>query len=155
MKKHIIFLLFISLNLYSQNKGIEIYTIKTINNSDKGCNNCFDISKGILSNEPLLKTTDIDHFDWQKQQFILSDTGREKVHKLDIPMQGLPVVFVINDEPIYGFWLWHPLSSQGCDRVLTYPNWSFELEFGLPSDTFGSDPRYDPRIEKYLETHKK
>ncbi|WP_146185948.1 hypothetical protein [Flavobacterium album] len=150
MKKHIIFLLFIGLNLYSQDKGIEIYTIKTINNSEKDCNNCFDISKEILSGEPLLKTTDIDHFDWEKQQFILNDTGREKVRKLDIPMDGLPVVFVINDEPIYGFWLWHPLSSHVCDRVLTYPNWSFELEFGLPNDGFGSDPRYDARIKKYL-----
>lgn len=64
----------------------------------------------------------------------------------------MPVAMMLNGEIIYGFWLWNVFSSFGCDRVFTYPKMGFFIKFGLPNDyIFGEDPRFDKRIEEFLE----
>lgn len=155
MKKYLILFLFSSLKLFSQGKGIEIYSLKKYENPNRECKNCFDIRKDYLSDMPILQKTDIAKFDWQNQQFILTSEGKKKLENLDIPLSGLPVVLVINDEPIYGFWFWTLESSFTCDRVFTFPKIDFKLNFGLPSGyIFGADPRYDLRIENFLNSKK-
>lgn len=156
MEKILVVLLLITGQLFSQNKGIEIYTINSIVNNDPECKYCFDLSKKILSIQPLFESDDIENFDWKEQQFKLTKTGEKKLNELKIPLSGLPVAFVISGEPIYGFWLWKPISSFGCDRVYSYPGYDFKLQFGLPkSNTFGIDPRFDDRIKEYLKVNKK
>ena len=140
--------------------GLEIYQVKKpysdfINKDKPECYNCLDIKTEDLFDKPLLTENDFRKFDWTNQQIELTEKARQKLKDLEIPLQGLPVAMVLNGELIYGFWFWNVFSSFGCDRVYTYPTLDFKIEFGLPkSNTFGSDPRFDKRIKKYLNEKK-
>jgi hypothetical protein len=69
-------------------------------------------------------------------------------------LSGLAVTLTIDKEPIYGFWLWNPVSSFGCDGTFAfvYPNSkNLTIEFGLPKDyAKGTDPRFNRKIKDYL-----
>ena len=119
------------------------------------CYYCLDLTTEDLFDKPLLTSKDIEEFDWTNQQIKLTEEARRKLKDLEIPLQGLPVAMVLNGKIIYGFWFWNEVSSFGCDRVYTYPGLDFKIKFGLPqSNTFGNDPRFDERLEKYIEGKK-
>jgi len=135
--------------------GLEIYRVKMSDSNSitqsSSCQYCFDPTKEDLFESPLLTDSDIESFDWNNQQIKLSKTGLKKISDLEIPLKGLPVVFVLNGEIIYGFWFWNMVSSFGCDRVFTYPKLDFKIKFGLPPDNaYGNDPRFDQRLKNYL-----
>ncbi|HHS95836.1 MAG TPA: hypothetical protein ENJ45_04535 [Phaeodactylibacter sp.] len=139
---------------------LEIYKLKhphpdVRNKQHKDCFYCVPLKKDILYDEPLLVESDIADFDWKRQKIILTASGKEKIKKLHIPMQGLAVAFVLEGEPVYAFWMWSKRSSYGCDRVYTYPRTDFMLGFGLPKGfEYGEDPRYDERLERYVRYKK-
>lgn len=115
------------------------------------CNYCFKANKATLAEEPLLGIADIKGFDWNNQQLLLTVQGEQKVNAIKIPLPGVPVVFTIEGEPLYGFWLWNYVSSFGCDRVYTYAQKGFYLKFGLPEgNTKGKDPRFNKKLKSYL-----
>ncbi|MWB96346.1 hypothetical protein GON26_18440 [Flavobacterium sp. GA093] len=150
----LLMLIFISFSFSAilPKSGIEIYGIKgNFQNEIKNCQYCFNEKSIILSEKPLLDESDINYFDWKNQQIILSETGKSKISKLKIQLSGMPVVMVLNKKVIYGFWFWNIFSSFGCDRVYTYPEKDFKIKFGLPlKNTFGTDPRYNRELEKYI-----
>lgn len=137
------------------NKGLEIYQVNKpypdFTKEEDGCRYCLDLKTEDLFTRPVITEVDIREFDWEKQRIELTDDARERINDLDIPLEGLPVALVLNGEIIYGFWFWNVISSFGCDRVYTYPTMDFSLQFGLPSDnTYGDDPRFDHRLNKYV-----
>ena len=142
----------------SGSKGIEVYRVNksypdSYNEEVRklDCCYCFEPSKSELFDQPLFDKNDIEKFEWETQKIILTNSGKEKLSKLNIPLQGLAVALVLNNEPIYGFWLWTLESSFGCDYVYTYPKEDFRIHYGLPKKyARGTDPRFDSRIEMYL-----
>lgn len=137
--------------------GIEIYQVR-ISNPDftkaleSECIYCFEPKKSDLYDEPIITESDIESFDWEKQQITLTEEGKHKMFETEIPLEGLPVAMVLNEKPIYGFWFWNMVSSFGCDRVFTYPKMDFKIKFGLPdNNTFGEDPRFDDGLKNYLD----
>ena len=154
-------LVIFGLHQLQANNGLEVYQVKKYKpnftkNEDIKCHHCFDIKTEDLFDKPLLTEGDFKRFDWASQQIELTETGKQKLEGLEIPLQGLPVAMVLNGEIIYGFWFWNRFSSFGCDRVYTYPKTDFKLKFGLPnSSTFGADPRFDKRLLDYINRVKK
>ena len=133
--------------IYS-NSGISIYKIKSYTNN---LNDSIDINKVELENEPLLTEEDILNFNWETQRIELTDSAKTRIKRLEIPLSGLPVAMVLNDEIVYGFWLWNVFSSHGCDWVYTFPILNFEIKFGLPSNSnYRYDPHFDKKLEKYI-----
>lgn len=153
-----ILILMLSTALYpSEKSGIEIYEVKSgfLNSNQEqrnACSCCFQEDSLRLSDKPLLSQTDIKKFDWENQKIHLTQSGKQKLNTLEIPLQGLPVAMVLNGDMIYPFWFWNPVSSFGCEGVYTYPTLEFEIRFGLP-DTVSSrkDPRFDARLKQYLK----
>jgi hypothetical protein len=137
---------------YSTKSGIEIYGIKgKFQNEINNCQYCFNEKSIILSEKPLLDESDIKYFDWENQQIILSETGKSKISKLKIELPGMPVVMVLNKKIIYGFWFWNKFSSFGCDRVYSFLQEDFKLDFGLPvNNTYGVDPRFNQELKEYI-----
>ena len=118
---------------------------------NKECYYCFELQKEKISDQPILTEDDIASFDWDSQQIMLTDAGKEKVLKLNIPLPGLAVAFVLNGEPVYGFWFWNSLSAFTCDRVCATPTKEFKITFGLPGvKPYGSDPRFDDTLKAYV-----
>ena len=163
MKTLILFLSIMTFGLTPPQKtesGIEIFQVKKAypDFTKKGkteCYYCLDLKTEDLFDKPLLTGKDIKEFDWTNQQIELTEEARQKLKDLEIPLQGLPVAMVLNGEMIYGFWFWNEVSSFRCDRAYTYPRLDFKIKFGLPkSNTFGHDPRFDERLEKYLNEKK-
>lgn len=140
-------------SIQPKESGIKIYGVREgFENPFKDCYNCFDENSVKLSENPILDESDIQNFNWKNQQIFLNKSGREKLKKIDIKLSGLPVVMVLNNKRIYGFWFWDIYSSFGCDRVYTVPKMDFKIEFGLPTDhTFGQDPRFNKLLEKYVK----
>ncbi|MET1259013.1 hypothetical protein ABV409_06710 [Flagellimonas sp. DF-77] len=142
----------------SESTGIEIYLVNKshpdLYNEQIGeldCYYCFEPAKSDLFDKPLIEKNDIEKFDWNEQKIILSKRGTEKLNELHIPLRGLAVALVLNNEPIYGFWFWTLESSFGCDYVYTYPKKNFKIKYGLPKNfARGNDPRFDKRIATYL-----
>lgn len=100
---------------------------------------------------PFLEETDIEHFDWEKQQIILNPSGKLKIKHLDIPLDGLPVAFKIDGKLIYKFWFWNMISSECSPNVIACPEHNFILKFGLPPNkNLTNDPRFDDRLKKYV-----
>jgi hypothetical protein len=156
--RHIIFII-LTFFIVGCNKstelGIEIYQVNIpypdfTKNPEPDCYYCFEPTENDLFETALLRESDIELFDWEKQHIILTEKGKRKMEKLDIPLQGLPVAMTLNGKPVYGFWFWNIFSSFGCDRVYTLPKEDFKIKYGLPRDnTFGEDPRFDKRIKEY------
>lgn len=139
-------------------KGLSIYRVYeyfpdfTKENKPE-CYYCFDITDENLFDHTLISDWQIKNFDYENQKIELTESGKRQIEKLEIPLQGMPVVLTLNGEIIYGFWLWNSVSSFGCDRVFSYPKLDFKLKFGLPNtNTFGIDPRFDERLKKYSES---
>jgi hypothetical protein len=136
--------------------GLEIYQVNIeypdfTKQPKLECYYCFEPQKRDLFDEPIIMESDIENFDWESQKITLTEEGKRKIHKVEIPLQGLPVAMVLNEKPIYGFWFWNGVSSFGCDRVFTYPKGGvFDLRFGHMKP-YGQDPRFDNRIKQYLE----
>ena len=136
--------------------GIEIYQFyssplleskKTV----RECAYCINTTKKDLRKFPLIGKDDIVKFDLKNQVILLTEEAKERINKLNIPLEGLPVVLTLNGEIIYTFWFWNLKSSFGCDRVFTYPKLDFKIKFGLPkTNTFGTDPRFDKRLIDYV-----
>ncbi|KAF2510670.1 hypothetical protein EYY60_09140 [Flavobacterium zhairuonense] len=149
-----IILIFIGFGFSVENSksGIEIYTIKgNFKTSIKNCYYCFDENSVILNQNPIFDEDDIKDFNWKDQQIFLNESGKKKLKKIKIPLPGMPVVMVLNNKRIYGFWFWDKFSSFGCDRVYTYPEKDFKIKFGLPKkNTFGIDPRFNEVLHKYV-----
>lgn len=153
MKRHlfILLLLFIGFNLYAQKSGIEFFFVEKYKNLNSDCKYCFDLNSAKLNSVPILKEEDIKHFNWKKQQIILTEKGEHKFTDLKIPLSGLPIVLSLNGRKIYSLWFWNSVSSVGCDRVFAFPNIDFKIQFGLPKNyTFGTDPRFDEKLRKYV-----
>lgn len=90
-------------------KGLEIYQVKhlpsTFNDiKEPECYCCFEPKKKDLYDRPLLDESDIIKFDWENQKIVLNEKGQMKVNELEIPLRGLAVALVLNEEIIYGFW---------------------------------------------------
>ncbi len=139
------------------NDGIAIYRVKQnipdlMRTETPECAYCLDPLPEDLFDEPLLTEAHITDFDFAGQQIFLNDAGKEIVNGLDIPLKGMPVALTLNGEILYGFWFWNLCSSFGCDRVFTWPEWDFKIEFGLPSTyAVGEDPRFNEKLKLYLE----
>ncbi len=136
-------------------EGLAIYLVDqpypNFSEGEKDCYYCFDLSKDKLSDQPILTQADIASFDWDNQQVTLTDEGKEKVANLEIPLPGLAVAFVLNGEPVYGFWFWNSLSAYTCDRVCTTPTKDFKITFGRPGvEPYGEDPRFDAGLKVYV-----
>jgi hypothetical protein len=137
------------------NQGLSVYRVylnpPVFTNKEKpDCYYCFEPNENNIFDSPILSDYHIKRFDYEKQQIILTELGKKIMEKIDIPLEGMPVVFTLNSEIIYGFWFWNKYSSFGCDRVYTNPKFDFKLKFGLPeSSQFGNDPRFDIRLEEY------
>jgi len=152
-----ILILILSFSTKAQKSGLEIYLIEqnfpdfTKDRKESDCYYCFEAKKEILFTDPLIKQSDIEYFDWDRQFIKLTNSGKEKIDSIKIPLQGLPVAMVLNGNPIYGFWFWNLRSSFGCDRVFTYPKLDFRIKFGLPAtNTNGKDPRYNYLILEHI-----
>ncbi|ANQ51689.1 hypothetical protein MY04_4351 [Flammeovirga sp. MY04] len=150
-------ILFVSCQSHSVETGIEIYQVKKqlpdfTKDENPNCRFCLDLEVSDLFDKPLLTEKDIKEFNYTNQQIILTEKAKQKLEDLEIPLVGLPMAMVLDGEIIYGFWFWDKYSSFGCDRVYTYPNINFKIKFGLPpTNAFGEDPRFDERLEDYLE----
>ncbi|MEM9324697.1 MAG: hypothetical protein AAGA85_03540 [Bacteroidota bacterium] len=156
---NVLFSLLFSLATISTNQvgqaGLAIYSVDQpypdFTKSDVDCYYCFDVDKTKLSGSPILSESDIVSFDWDNQQVTLTDEGMKKVSALDIPLPGMAVAFVLNGEPIYGFWFWNSLSAYTCDRVCATPTKDFKITFGLPGvQPYGSDPRFNSKLKSYV-----
>ena len=153
----ILALLLFSCDFNSKN-GIEIYqvnwrSIDFVQNKKSG-NYCdLKISQEDLFDKPILTDSDIVDFNWNTQELILTEKGQVKIDLLKIPLDGLAVAMILNGEVIYGFWLLNADSPFGCGGVYSEPKLAFKLKFGQSDDYhYGKDPRFDSRIEDYLET---
>ncbi|GAB5526207.1 MAG: hypothetical protein Roseis2KO_40790 [Roseivirga sp.] len=142
-------------------KGLSVYRAyhtypNFSENSKPDCYYCFSPNEDNLFDYPILSDYHIEKFDYENQRVVLTELGQIIVKNIEIPLQGLPVIMTLNGEIIYGFWLWHEISSFGCDRVYTYPRINFKMKFGLPhNNTFGDDPRFDQRLKEYSKLKNK
>ena len=153
--------------IFSQNEGLEIYMIDVENPlykdyDENNCRCCMEVLPSNIVGEPLIKDDDIERFDWNKQIIYLKESGKIKLIDFDFmqPGQRLPgvaAVITLSKVPIYPLIIFPEGSSHGCDRVHTIIGDDFlVLRFGFRMGTkgrwsFGVDPRYDKRIEQYLE----
>ena len=90
--------------------GIEIYQVSYLDftkPSESECIYCFEPKKSDLHDEPIITESDIESFDWEKQQITLTSEGKRKISEMEIPLEGLPVAMMLNEEIVYGFWFWN------------------------------------------------
>ncbi|SNR92297.1 hypothetical protein [Flavobacterium sp. ov086] len=137
--------------------GLKIYGVKgSFESSFQNCTKCFDVNLVELSKKPILEESDFESFNWDNQQITLNDSGKQKIKKTTIQLSGLPVVMVLNNKRIYGFWFWNMFSSIGCDQIYTYPKIDFKIKFGLPTNyAIGEDLRFNRLLEQYVKTRYK
>ena len=134
-------------------QGLEIYLAKALPDLRESatCHYCFELTDDILANAPLVEESDIEFFDWDTQTIKLNAKCYDKIQKLDAPLQGLAAAVVVDGKPIYGFWLWNPGSSLGCDRVYAHLANDLKLKFGQPDGhASGEDPRFENRIRDVI-----
>jgi hypothetical protein len=173
MKKtlRVLFLITIFISTFScvsqtNESGLEIY-IQNIphpiltNENPEECYCCIELQKGNLSKKPIITKNDIEHFDWQKQNITLTNSGMKKLIALDFAktgVYGFPTAIVLNGKPIYSLMLFPIGSSVGCDRPFTYlskENKNLYIHFGIGKGKnelrFGDDPRFNAKLEEYIE----
>jgi len=140
--------------------GISLYQVygNPLTKSQKEkreCNYCFMPTENNLYDYPLISEYQIEMFDFENQKIVLTKAGKRIVEKLEIPLEGMPLVLTLNGEILYVLWLWNLKSSFGCDRVYTYPKLDFTIKFGLPENyKFGKDPRFNEKLKDYLDKKK-
>ncbi len=136
-------------------RGIEIYLINDMESADDaeshpGCMNCLKVKPHFLLEPPLFTEEDFEEVHVQNQIITLSPKANERLEGVQIPISGLPAVLCIDKKPVYSFWFWNPLSSQGCDRVYAYATNPIEFKFGLPlGSAYGPDPRNTELFQEY------
>jgi hypothetical protein len=71
-----------------------------------------------LKDTPFLNKTDIDSFNWNTGELILSDTGKGKLSQLEYYYYfGVPFTMKVKGQAILNAWFWSMASSQICTRV--------------------------------------
>ncbi|NQX85256.1 MAG: hypothetical protein HRT67_05045 [Flavobacteriaceae bacterium] len=60
---------------------------------------------------PLIGKDDIIKFDWKNQLILLTEEAKERIKKLSIPLEGLPVILTLMEKLFirFGFGILNPL----------------------------------------------
>jgi hypothetical protein len=119
-----------------------------------------DLSRLELEESPILSGADIVTYTWEIHEIELTDTARERVARLEVPLTtGVPFVVCVGDERIYSgaFWVsWSSMSFNGIviDTLFAkMDDHSIRIQLGYPEspELFeGEDLRSDPRILQSL-----
>lgn len=114
-----------------------------------------------LAEEPVLTADDIISYDAQTHEIKLKTSGREKLNRIEVPVQGTSFMVCINKAPIYWGAFWTDFSSHiffGVTIMLTPPSPgtslnSIELTLGYPTSAYfnGKDSRNSVEIMKSLD----
>ena len=119
-----------------------------------------DLNQLELEGTPFLSLDDILTYTWETHEIALTESARERVEQLEVPVTGgVPFVVCVGAERIYpgAFWISYSsmsyngividtLSSQLDDPIL-------RLQLGYPESPeffMGEDLRSDPRIQQSL-----
>ena len=107
---------------------------------------------------PVLTDLDIVDYCWNEQTIVLTPEAVERWHGLGgwhVPLQGIPLLVVVDGTPCYGAMLWNLLSSSGTnlpafvshvlgDKLVTGGKSLRTIENPSP------DVRYDPRVREVM-----
>jgi hypothetical protein len=113
------------------------------------CKNYIDLENCKIENDAFLSHIDIEYYNWNEKTIYLTESGKKKLNKLIIPVQGTPYVIKVKEKVFYGAWLWYFASSEGCDRVYSMVNpntLKLKLNFGIGKYKCGKDPRNNSRL---------
>ena len=113
-----------------------------------------------LEETPFLSVDDIVAYTWETHAIELTETARERVAELEVPVTtGVPFMVCVGDERIYPGAFWISYSSMSFNGIVidtlsaTMDNPSIHIQLGYPeSPEFfeGEDLRSDPRIQQSL-----
>ena len=126
-----------------------LYLMKTINNPQ-------------LEKDPLITISDVISYDWITHEISLSETGKQKLAKFDLPVGGRVFVICVDSIPAYQGVLYHPASSYYPFEkpVITIlpgakdSSFPFQIKWEPASDNASvslDDPRDDSRIYESLK----
>ncbi len=115
-----------------------------------------------LSDKMLLAPDDIVAYEQNTHKLILTAEGYEKLLLQEVPMDGLPLIAAVGDQPVYPIALWTPLSSATFDGLIIMQPFEPDARevfilTGYPTDKFfsGVDPRSQQIILDSLKADKK
>ncbi len=111
-----------------------------------------------LNDEPLISAADITTYDWAKHEIWLSETGKAKLARFEVPISGKSFMICVDKAPLYWGAFYNSLSSYypfGTPVINIYP-WngnSLKIEWGLFSGDAEdpSDPRNEAMIFESLQ----
>jgi hypothetical protein len=139
----------------SRPDGFAIYLVKG-GSVDPGA----DLNRLELEPAPYLSLDDIVAYTWATHEIELTETARERVAQLEVPVtMGVPFVVCVGTERIYPGAFWVSYSSVSYDGIVVdtlpaqagSPLVRFQLGYpGSPELFSGEDPRSDPRIQQSL-----
>lgn len=105
-----------------------------------------------LQDEPLIFLDDIVAYRKSTHEIELVPRARERIQRLDVPVDGLPFVVCVGSERVYGGAFWSMISSVAYDGIAVWlpliEGESMRMRPGYPAPSAfrGDDPRSDPRV---------
>jgi hypothetical protein len=112
-----------------------------------------------LQPEPFLANADILVYHKATHEIELTKSGYEKMHALQVPVNGLAFAVCVDRQPVYAGAFWADYSSISYDGIVInitrviQGNPRIQIVLGYPGPDFfkGNDPRSDPGIFQALE----
>lgn len=121
----------------------------------------YDLDKLPLGAQPILITSDLVSYDWDRHGMNLTENAYLLLQALfgsGLPSSGVPFVVTAYEQRLYAGAFWTPLSSLSFDGVVILPpldptGQTLYIELGYPGEAnfSGQDPRAHPRLQQALE----
>jgi hypothetical protein len=118
-----------------------------------------NLSELQLEQVPILSTDDIVMYTWETHEIELTDSARERIARLKVPVQtGVPFVACVGAQRVYSGAFWTSESSMSFDGIVIDTLFArmdghpIRIQLGYPGRSMfeGADPRSDPRILQSL-----
>ena len=106
-----------------------------------------------LEEKPFLQEEDIESFNWNSGELVLTNSGLEKISELKYRYHGEPFSLKVKNQSILYGWFWYYASSAGCTRVsgMVKPGVKeIYLKFGDGNYYCGPNPFLDKKLIEQL-----
>lgn len=101
-----------------------------------------------LEDKPFLTDGDLISYNWRNHELQLNEAAIGKIPQA-IPLDGMPVVVVVDGQRIYLAALWTPVSSLSASiPTMTLYDGYLSINLGYPGE--GANSRIDPRVNKRI-----
>lgn len=129
---------------------VALYLLQSFSSGDDGQ---IDEGTATIANTPLIPYADFQNYDASNHVFTISNTAKENLANMEVPVHGKAFAIAVDREIIYTGYFWPSYSSAICNWVVIDPlhvdDNTMEVKLGYPStpeDITIPDKRNNERI---------